>query len=91
MPMKRLGSIGNAPFDDVQVWEGMMRDRAATEKVNTWPPDFVPDLAQNMRQAAGGTSPLMTSRDMQMTRVDNDSVRGCPWIGFMGSYVMAAL
>jgi hypothetical protein len=83
MPMKRLGSIGNAPFDNVQVWEGMMRDRAATEKVNTWPPDFVPDLAQpdlaqNMRQAAGGTFLLMTSKDMQMTRADNDSVRGCP-------------
>ena len=42
-----------------------------------------------MRQAAGGTTPLMTSKDMQTTRAENYSVRGCPWTDSMGSYVLA--
>jgi hypothetical protein len=69
----------------------MLRDRPAKGKTHG-PPDFVPDLAQTMRQAAGGISPaLMTSNDMQMTRAEKDSVRGCPWAKCMGSYVMAVV
>jgi hypothetical protein len=34
-------------------------------------------------------APLMTSKGTQMTRVENNSVRGSPWIDCMCSYMMA--